>query len=464
MSTPPVDPDQALALSVGLAAFVYGYPLLEMMRTCRLQTRRPDDAQSPRVPVDRPWHWAGPTQAGDRDVVTPANDLMYTTAWIHLADGPRALQVPAAREHPGRYFVLALYDAFTENFCNLGLRNTNPAGETVWLLGPGQDGPPPGAAPARVVRCPTTLVWLLARVLVVDDADLAAARRLQATIDVNPAPGSDGGRRPTCVERWQGPVVDPIAACLQHDEAAEPVAERFFGNLCRALADEPGPAGDLALRAWFGQAGLRPGDGLDWQALSPARRQGLVQGLEDGMALVTARARHRQRKPWVMSTRNGRYGDDHLLRAIVAYIGLGALAPDEALYASGHFDADGQLLDGHRGYTLRFEPGDTPPAGAFWSVTLYGADRYLHPNPLNRHAIGDRTQGLQRDADGGLTLLVSHEAPQGSQARGNWLPAPAGPFYLMLRLYHPRAEARGWRIPPLVACAPAPATATSSAH
>lgn len=449
MNTPdPAGPDLALARSVGLAAFVYGYPLLEMMRTCRLQTRERADTAAARVPVDRPWHWAGPTQAGDRDVVTPANDLMYTSAWIHLADGPRALRVPAAQDHPGRYFVLALYDAFTENFCNLGLRNTHPAGETVWLLGPGQAGPPPGAVSARVVRCPSTLVWLLARVLVVDDADLDAARRLQAAIDVRAPPASDTGRRPSCVERWQGPVLDPIAACQQQGEAAEPVAERFFGNLCRALADEPGPAADQALRAWFGQAGLRPGDGLDWQGLGPARRQGLVQGLQEGVALVAARARHRQRKPWVMSARNGRYGDEHLLRAIVAYIGLGALAPDEALYASGHFDAGGQPLDGRTSYTLRFAPGDTPPAAAFWSVTLYGADRYLHPNPLQRHAIGDRTRGLQRDADGGLTLHIAHEAPPDP---GNWLPAPAGPFYLVLRLYHPQGQARGWPVPPLVA-------------
>ena len=87
-----------------------------------------------------------------------------------------------------------------------------------------------------------------------------------------------------------------------------------------------------------------------------------------------------------------------------------------------------------------------PPAEAFWSVTLYDADRYLYANPLRRHAIGDRTRGLRRDPDGGLTLLVQHEAPAD---QANWLPAPAGRFYLILRLYRPREDARGWRIPPL---------------
>jgi hypothetical protein len=150
----------------------------------------------------------------------------------------------------------------------------------------------------------------------------------------------------------------------------------------------------------------------------------------------------------VLSTRNGRYGSAYLARAIVAYIGLGALAADEALYAAGHFDAQGQLLDGAQRYTLRFEPGDLPPAQAFWSVTLYAADRYLyaHPSAGARHAIGDRSRGLRADPDGGLTLDVGHAPPADIR---NWLPAPPGGFYLVLRLYHPRDDVRGWQIPPL---------------
>ena len=53
--------------------------------------------------------------------------------------------MPAAARHPGRYFVLALYDAYTENFANLGPRNGSAQGEVVWLLGPNDATPiPPG--------------------------------------------------------------------------------------------------------------------------------------------------------------------------------------------------------------------------------------------------------------------------------------------------------------------------------
>lgn len=128
----PDTPRTALGRAIGLAAFVYGYPLLEMIRTCTMQTGAEGMASGGSgVPIDRPLHWAGPTQAENRDVVTPANDLMYTTAWINLAAGPRWLTVPAATDDPRRYFVLALYDAYTENFENLGPRNCSAEGERV---------------------------------------------------------------------------------------------------------------------------------------------------------------------------------------------------------------------------------------------------------------------------------------------------------------------------------------------
>lgn len=166
----------------------------------------------------------------------------------------------------------------------------------------------------------------------------------------------------------------------------------------------------------------------------------------DGVAFVLERSRSQVARPWTLSFGLGRYGTNYLIRAITAYKGLGAVAPEEALYAMSDFDADRRPLDGRSDYVLRFEPGDFPPVDAFWSVTLYDADRFLFANPMGRYAIGDRTAGLKRDPDGGLSIRIGHGAPDD---KSNWLPAPAGPFYLAMRLYCPRADIRGWRIPPL---------------
>ncbi|MGX1810534.1 DUF1214 domain-containing protein [Nocardia sp. NPDC055321] len=93
-------------------------------------------------------------------------------------------------------------------------------------------------------------------------------------------------------------------------------------------------------------------------------------------------------------------------------------------------------LTGAHTYTLRLDP--TPPVGAFWSVTMYSVpDFYLVDNPIDRYSIGDRTPGLVYDSDGSLTLTISHIAPTDPVARANWLPAPAGEFRPVLRMYEP---------------------------
>ncbi|RCW68760.1 DUF1254 domain-containing protein [Pseudorhodoferax soli] len=442
---------QAQARAIGLSAFVYGYPLVESFRTCRLQTSAAaagaDEGSDARVPIDRLHHSPRPSTDQDRDIVTPANDLLYSTGWIHLGDGPRLLTVPSSAAHRGRYFVLALYDAYTENFENLGPRNCAAVGETVLLVGPGGQVPE-ALAGHRVLRCPTTLVWLIGRILAGDEADWPAARALQAGIGLAPAPGTLTGRRPRGVENWEGAPFDAMAACFEQGQPAAQVAPPFFANLCRALADAPGRTEDQGLVAWFGQAGLVAGGNLAWDGMDAPLRAGLVEGFAEGVALVAAAARSRRARPWVLASRAGRYGHDYLARALTAYIGLGALATDEALYGAGHFDSQGAPLDGRRRYTLRFAPDEMPPAEAFWSVTLYDADRFLYRNAARRHAIGDRTPGLQFDADGSLQIDFGHTPPPRT---ANWLPTPAGPFYLILRLYHPREGVRSWRIPALQA-------------
>ncbi len=445
MSTPTsVPPRQDLARAIGLSAFVYGYPLVESMRTCRLQTG--GSAASPaRAPIDALYHITQASTDRDRDIVTPANDLLYSTAWIYLGDGPRLLTVPAARRHPGRYFVLPLYDAYTENFENLGPRNCHPDGEAVVLVGPGGEVPS-DLQGHRVVRCPTNLVWLIGRILVGDADDLPAARALQAEITLSPAPGTALGRRPVAVEQWQGEPLDAMAEVHEQQRPPEAVAPRFFTALCQALADAPARTEDQGLLAWLGQAGLSGGKAFAWEALDAPTQAGLIAGFAEAVALVASAARSRRAKPWVLASRAGRYGNDYLVRALTAYIGLGALATTEALYGAGHFDAHSQPLNGQRNYSMRFAADAMPPADAFWSVTLYDADRFLYPNAARRHSIGDRTPGLQRDASGGLTLNFAHAAPADS---ANWLPTPAGPFYLIVRLYHPHEDAPRWQVPAL---------------
>ena len=444
---------QALARSIGQAAFVYGYPLTETYRTCALQTAeqarlRPGSSAGSdvRAPMNTLHHAPRPSTHEDRDVVTPANDLLYSMAWLNLEGGPMLLTIPSSARHPGRYFVLPLYDAYTENFENLGPRNCNPEGETVVLLGPGGQVPA-SMSHLRAVHCPTHLVWLIGRILAGDESDWPAARALQSEMRLEPAPGTVPQGRPAAIEHWCGDPVDAMAAAFENGEPAQQVAPRFFTTLCQALAEAPGRIEDRGLLAWLGQAGLVPGVPFSWEALDDPTRAGLIEGFADGVQTVAAMGSNRRPRPWTMTTNTGRYGSHFLIRARTAYLGLGALATTEAIYSASHYDTDLEPLNGQQRYVMRFEAGDLPPADAFWSVTLYDSDRFLYPNDIRRHAIGDRTPDLQFGADGSLEIGIGHERPDNSTA--NWLPAPSGRFYLILRMYYPRDGVQSWRIPAL---------------
>jgi hypothetical protein len=77
--------------------------------------------------------------------------------------------------------------------------------------------------------------------------------------------------------------------------------------------------------------------------------------------------------------------------------------------------------------------------------------RLLVANPINRYLINSpMLPDLKRDADGGITLYIQHASP-GKEKETNWLPAPSGPFYTVLRCYLPRAAIlKGeWKQPPI---------------
>ena len=130
------------------------------------------------------------------------------------------------------------------------------------------------------------------------------------------------------------------------------------------------------------------------------------------------------------------FNGDWLTRARVARAYIGILGAHEVLYLLAFRDSNGQILNGQRSYKLRFVHGGLPKVDAFWSLSLYRkADYMFYDNPEQRFAIGDRTEGLHYDADGGLTIFISHDQPA---QPSNWLPAPAEAFYLALRLYLPQ--------------------------
>lgn len=141
---------------------------------------------------------------------------------------------------------------------------------------------------------------------------------------------------------------------------------------------------------------------------------------------------------WGFTTKTGIYGTNYIQRALVTAIGLGANRPQDAIYPTSLSSESGAMKRAYNGsekYTLTFKKGLTPPVSGFWSLTMYDADYFFVDNPLNRYSISAR-QPLKAKADGSIDLLIQNESP-GPELESNWLPAPKGPFILMMRLYWP---------------------------
>jgi hypothetical protein len=134
------------------------------------------------------------------------------------------------------------------------------------------------------------------------------------------------------------------------------------------------------------------------------------------------------------------YNGNWLNRAVAAKAGIYGNDPDEATYPYTRVDSEGQTLDGNKhNYTLTFPPGQQPPVNAFWSLTMYdGKTQLLIENPISRYLINSpMLPELKKNADGSLTLYIQNKSP-GPDKEANWLPAPNGPIYLVMRLYWPK--------------------------
>jgi hypothetical protein len=130
--------------------------------------------------------------------------------------------------------------------------------------------------------------------------------------------------------------------------------------------------------------------------------------------------------------------NDYINRALGAQSGIFGNSKEEAYYGLYGKDSTGAPLSGDKAYTLRFAKDALPPVKAFWSLTMYDLpQQLLVANPIERYLINSAMlPELKRDADGGLTIYVQKDKPADDKV-SNWLPAPAGPFMVVARLYLP---------------------------
>ena len=215
----------------------------------------------------------------------------------------------------------------------------------------------------------------------------------------------------------------------------------FLLQFCPPVADES------ALRARFAEIGIGAGKKFAFKDLDAAHKAEVGLGVKDGYDKIQKAKDNigKNINGWSVGSAFGDrafYHGDFLLRAAAALAGIYGNDADEAMYPMARTGSDGQPLDAStKKYTLTFAAGQFPPVNAFWSVTMYdGKTQLLIDNPLNRYLINSpMLTAMKKNADGSLTISIQKDSP-GKAKESNWLPAPDGPVYMVMRLYWPKTE------------------------
>ena len=430
-----VTPEEAKIIAE--EAYIFSYPMMQNYKTFYFRV------VAGKGPVNEFRHrhkLLGPEFTA---IVAPNHDTLYSSAWLDLRTEPLVISVP---EFPvERYYSLQFIDMYEYNFAYIGQRATGHKAGKYLIVGPDQ-APPAVSGIDRVYQSEGDIVFVIGRILAQDEEDQKRAVILQDQITVMPLSQYLNQGPPTPAGVIAYPQYDP-------EKAESENFINYFNFLLNYVRIHPDDA-DAFQR--FKKIGISPGELDVLTKMSPdmvaAIRAGVMAGHEKIEA--TTKKIGTQINGWNTTFKG--FGSreivkgTHLLHAAGAMMGLYGHNPEENSSLSRYFDSDGMPFDGSKYcYTLRFEKGQTPPAKAFWSLTMYIPPKMLlYENPIKRYNIGDRTRGLKYGEDGSLTLYIQHDSP-GTERESNWLPAKDGIFALALRMYLPKASLRdgSWQPP-----------------
>lgn len=419
------------AIKLGTEAYIYGYPLVTMEYTKRALTNvaAPAGSLAPVGQFAKLRHYPTPD---DKQVTAPNADTLYTIAWLDLAAEPWVLGIPDMK---GRYYLMPMLSGWTDVFQVPGKRTTGTKAQTYVITGPGWKGTLP--AGMKEFKAPTKMVWILGRIYCTGTpADYKAVHALQDQFTLVP------------LSAYGKPYTPPAGKVDSAYDMKTPVREQvnalsagaYFKLLAALMKDNPPAPADAPMLAKMAQLGIVPGQDFDVSKLDPAVAKGLegVPRAAFEQIMASFKTAGTNVNGWLYSLRTGLYGTDYLQRALITAIGLGANRPQDAVYPTSEAGADGKPYEGSSKYVMRFDKGQLPPVNGFWSLTMYDEKFFFVPNPLNRYTLSSRSK-LKQNADGSVDLYLQKDSP-GKDKESNWLPAPAGRFIPMLRLYWPKEK------------------------
>jgi hypothetical protein len=369
----------------------------------------------------------------DTTIVTPNSDTPYSMAWLDLRAEPVVISVPAIDSK--RYYSVMLNDGNTFNYGYIGTRATGSDAGDYLVAGPLWKGETPSGI-KKAFRSTTDWSLAIFRTQLLDPKDMDNVIKVQSGYRIMPLSAYLKQPAPPAAPAVDWPKIDK-----------DLVKTNFFEYLDFVLQFAPPAPDEEAVRAKLATIGIGPGRKFLFKDLSAEHKAAILLGMKEGEKRVEQKAAEigKSINGWQVGSAFGDrafYSGDWLLRAAAAKAGIYGNDAAEAMYPMTKMLADGTPLDASKHkYTLTFAKDQFPPVNAFWSVTMYdGKTQLLIKNPINRYLINSpMLPGMKKNKDGSLTLYIQKDSP-GKDKESNWLPAPDGPLYMVMRLYWPRTE------------------------
>jgi hypothetical protein len=426
--------------TIAAEAYVYLYPLVLMDLTRRVMTNVEKwNGQGASAPPNTFGHFRAYPPLDFKAVVRPNFDTLYSIAFLDLTDGPVILSIPDTK---GRYYVAPTLTMWTDIVGAPGWRTLGTEAVDLAYVPPGWQG----TLPDDVVCVDVTTPYIAfkGQIHAAGPADYPAVHAIQDAMTIVPLSQwgnseyvAPAGRVDSSIDMKTPPLA----------QVRNMSAKEFFEYAAKAMMVNPPNAVDYS-QVWRMQAvGIVAGEELDFGALDAATKATLEGGRTAGYASIEAQTKKlgTEVNGWMSILGPvGTFGVQYLERAAFDLYGLFGNQPVDAIYPST-MGLIGPTTDT---YVLHFDKGQTPPGQAFWSLTLYDADGFAYPNPLDRAALSNWMDFVY-NTDGSLDLYIGSSSP-GKDKEVNWLPAPADkPWALTLRLYAPTEAATSgdWTTP-----------------
>jgi hypothetical protein len=426
-------------------AFIYGFPIV-MNYAVFYQYFIDKSDPSYKAPLNQIWNAPNVFTYKDTAIVTPNSDTPYSFIGMDLRAEPYVLCNPEIEK--SRYFAVQLVDMYTFNYGYMGTRTTGNGAACFMIAGPKWKGEKPEGI-TKVFRCETDFSIAGFRTQLFNPADINNVRKIQA------------GYRALTLSQFQNKPAPPPAPVIDWPKIDKQLAESdpfTYVNFVLQFCPPTGPAAvEVPMRARFAKIGVQAGKPFAADSLSPEQKVALETAMKSGIEKIKRKVATlgKDENGWRVMT-NG-FGDrqvyagDWTLRAAAAMAGIYGNSPAEAIYPLLGTDSKGQKPDGSKNrYTLTFPAQQFPPANAFWSVTMYdGKTQLLIKNPIDRYLINSpMLPDTKKNADGSVTIYMQKDSP-GPDRESNWLPAPDGPIYVVMRVYWPKEAALdgSWKPP-----------------